>query len=122
MGCTASQHPQDAVSSFVKKVIVRPGNVLGALGTPCPEPDGSTLLVACGSLKELRSPTCSLGQLQDPLGTICRSLGIADDTSFPDDVLAGISCEGDAVYHRYGYWGRWKGRLNIRGAEIEEMH
>ena len=123
MGCTASQQPQDAVSCFLKKLSVRPGNVLCASASPGPELDGTTLLVACGSLGELRSPNCRLGQLPDPLGAISRFLSLADDTSFPDDVLAGISAEGEAAYHRYGYQGRREGRFNLRvGAQIQGMH
>jgi len=108
MGCSVSQ-PKDPSSQFIRRIIVRPWGVVGAPSSKGKEarlggePDKDTLLLACSTLDELRNPGCRLGQLPAPLADICHLLGTADDSMFPDDVLANIREEGQAAYHRYGY-------------------
>lgn len=88
---------------------MRPCNVLGISVSNgqetkiAAEPDGNMVLVASSSLRDVRKPTVPLGQLPCSLGAMSRFIGIAEDASFPDDVLAKIQAEGQASYHRYGY-------------------
>lgn len=108
MGCTPS-HPKDPASWAISRIVVRPWGVLGSPSSKGKEaklggePDKDTLLLVCSTLEELRNPGGRLGQLRAPLDVVSQFLGTADDTTFPDDVLANIREEGQAAYHRYGY-------------------
>lgn len=108
MGCTESK-PADPATQVIRRIVVRPWSVLGTPSSKGKEaklggePDKDTLVLACSTLDELRSPGCRLGQLPKPLAGISNLIGTSDDTKFPDDVLASIREEGQAAYHRYGY-------------------
>jgi O-acetyl-ADP-ribose deacetylase (regulator of RNase III) len=109
MGCSggkASTSRQDPVERILRRITVRPWNVLGvdAAGSQVgPKPDEQTAVLACSSMDELRSPGQPLGQLSRHLGAICEFVGIGGDTSFPNDVVAQINGEGEAGQKRYGF-------------------
>lgn len=106
MGCGGSGGGGSPVQRFASSLAIRPWNVVGLdlqNKQEGLEPDGDTLIVVASSLDDLRSPQVQLGQLAGVSGHVCRWLGIAEDKSFPSQVLAEVQKDGDVAYHRYGY-------------------
>lgn len=110
MGCAGSQPHAPPVVQFCGAIEVAPWGVLGqAMGDSpwqpkqvAPKPDSSMMIVDPASSNVIEDDHYSPGNAGGASGAIYRFLGIANDATFPPDVVATLR-GGKIAYKRYGY-------------------
>ena len=110
MGCGSSSAAASPVEKFGKAIACVGWGVLGeTMGSSpwdtkavAPKPDGTTIIVDPAST-QIKNPGFTPGSAGGAAGAIYRFLGIAENDTFPPDVVSSLNAIGDACYKRYGH-------------------